>query len=257
MTKGWALITGASSGLGREFARLAAADGWNLVISARRTEELDALAAELSTDVVVVTADLSQPGAADTLWDQASDGRDIDLLVNNAGIGVHGRFATAGNARERGSVALNVVAHTELLQRALFDFRERGVRGQVLNVASLAAVMPAPSMAIYHASKAYVLSLSDAVHYECKRDGITVTALCPGPTRTGFFDAAGLDKTWLTTVMPMPTADTVAAAGWRALKSGKRSVTPGLMPKIIAFSARLTPRGLLSRMNGFFWGRRN
>jgi short-subunit dehydrogenase len=252
---GWALITGASSGLGREFAKLAAADGWNLVIAARRTDEMEALANELSVEVVVIPADLSQPGAADKLWDAASDGRDIDLLVNNAGIGVHGRFATAGDERERGAVALNIVAVTELLQRALFDFRKRGVQGRVLNVASLAAFMPAPSMAIYHASKAYVLWLTDAVHYECKRDGITVTALCPGPTPTGFFEAANTGKTWLTTV-PMQTADVVAATGWRALKAGKRAVIPGLVPKLIALSARATPRGLLARVNAFFWGRR-
>ncbi|WP_288928643.1 SDR family oxidoreductase [uncultured Maritimibacter sp.] len=253
---GWALITGASSGLGLEFAKLAAADGWNLVISARREDELRALADTLPTEVVVVTADLAEPGAADRLWRAANDGRSIDLLVNNAGFGVHGRFATCGDERERGSVTVNMVAVTELMQNALKQFRAAGTKGKVLNVASLAGYMPSPNMAIYHATKSYVLTLSEAVHYECKRDGITVTALCPGPSKTNFFGAAGIDSAWLTSFLPMLAPDVIARAGWRALEAGKRVEVPGFVTKLVVLSAKITPRGLLARMNGFFWSGR-
>lgn len=248
----WALITGASSGLGIEFARLAAADGHDLVISARSTDRLDTLAAELPTQTVVIPADLSQPGAADRLWESANDGRRIEILVNNAGLGIHGNLGRAPDL-ERGTLSVNVVAATELMQRALADFRDHGTRGRILNVASLAAFMPAPTMGLYHASKSYLLSLSEAVHHEAKAAGITVTALCPGPTRTGFFDAAGLGNSGVARLMPLQSAPQVARAGWRGMMAGKRTVIPGLATKALAVSTRVAPRGVMARVNKRFW----
>lgn len=254
---GWALVTGASSGLGQEFARLAAADGWNLVISARRTDALETLAAELSTEVVVLPADLAEPGAAAKLWQAASDGRDIDLLVNNAGFGAHGPFAGKDAARERASVAVNVMAFTELLQCAIADFRTRGAAGKVLNLASLAAFSPSGEVAVYHATKAYVLSLTEGVRADLQGTPITVTALCPGPTRTEFFSSANIRDVRLTGVLPMQSAAKVARIGWQALKDGRGTALTGPIQRLVAFSSRLQPRSFQARSNGYFWASRN
>lgn len=253
---GWALITGASSGLGREFAKLAAADGWNLVISARRTDELNALAAELATDVVVIPADLAESGAGIALWEKASEGRDIDLLVNNAGFGAHGKFAKGDAARERASVMVNVAAFTELLQCAVTDFRARKVPGKVLNLASLAGFFPSGEVAVYHATKAYVLALVEGVRADLRGTGITVTALCPGPTRTEFFSSASISDVWLTRFLPMQSAAKVARIGWDAMKRGKGVTLTGPMHSLVAFSSRFQPRALQARMNAFFWSKR-
>lgn len=259
--KAWVLITGASEGLGREFADIAAADGHDVILSARQAEKLAALAQDLQTrhgiKAVVIPADLAAPGEAERLWAEAAQGRDIGILVNNAGLGRNGDFADlAGWDRERASIAVNVTAATTLMKLAVSDMVARG-QGRVLNVASTAGFLPGPHMAVYHATKAYFLSLTEAVGVELAGSGVTVTALCPGATQTNFFAADNAEKaTLLTRLFPMPTARSVAAAGWAAMKRGQRIKVTGLMNKLFAFSPRITPRGLTAWITGQFLKRR-
>lgn len=257
----WALITGASEGFGREFADLAAADGHDVILSARQVEKLEALAADLRArygrQVVVIGADLAVEGAAARLWEAAAQGREIGILVNNAGLGRNGDFADAtGWAREAASVAVNVTAATVLMKQAAVAMAARG-SGRILNVASTAGFLPGPHMAVYHATKAYLLSLSEAVATELRGQGVTVTALCPGATATNFFAADGAEKaTWLTRLFPLPTARWVAEKGWAAMKSGRRVRVTGLQNHLFAFSARITPRPLLAWIAGELLARR-
>jgi short-subunit dehydrogenase len=256
----WALITGASEGLGREFARLAAADGLNLILSARREDLLQALAgdlrAEFAVEAEVIPADLSKEAEAERLWAAASAGRDIGVLVNNAGLGAHGAFSERDEwAREYASMMVNMVSATVLMKEAVTAMTE-GNGGRVLNVASTAAYMPGPWMAVYHATKAYLLSLSEAVAFELRGSGVTITALCPGATRTGFFRAAGFENASLLQRLPMPTAERIALKGWAAMKEGRRVAVPGVDNKIIALSSGLSPRALVLRLTAFFHRRR-
>lgn len=252
----WALVTGASEGLGREFARLAAATGHKVILTARSEDKLRALAAELSVESVVIPADLSQPGEPDRLWAEATAGRAIDVLVNNAGLGRNGAFADpAGWDREHASVQVNVVAATVLMKRAAVDMAARG-SGRILNVASMAGLMPGPNMAVYHATKAYLLSLSEAAAIELAPTGVTVTALCPGATATEFFRADGADGATVLQRMGMPSAESVARIGWEAMLAGQRVVVPGAQNKLTAALVGLTPRGLAARITGRLLARR-
>lgn len=255
----WALVTGASEGLGREFARLAAADGFDVILSARRGDLLEALAVELRAlgqQVEVVTADLAVEGAAERLWQAACAGREIGVLVNNAGLGANGAFSDRAEwGREYASLMVNVVSATVLMKEAVTAM-VAGKGGRVLNVASTAGFMPGPWMAVYHASKAHLLSLSEAVAQELQGSGVSVTALCPGATRTGFFAAGGMEGGTLIQRLPMPTAAEVAAAGWAAMKRGKRVAVPGVQNKVFAFMPRLAPRALVAWMAGLFLRRR-
>lgn len=253
MQAGWALITGATSGLGHEFAQLAAADGMNLVLSARSQSALETLAEDLSSrfsvEAVAIAADLTRPDEVHALWKAASNGREIGTLVNNAGLGAHGDFAHDG-ARESASIAVNVAAFTGLMALAVADMKARGAEGRILNVASTAGFMPGPNMAVYHATKAYALSLSEAVASELSGSAITVTALCPGATKTGFFESAEVQQTWLMKLTPMGRSDRVAAAGWNAMKAGKRIKITGGLNLLLANSPRLMPRRVLTSIAG-------
>ena len=191
-----ALVTGASSGIGEELAKLAAADGCNLVLVARRQERLDALARDLSVahgvSARVITADLANRAAPRRIAEELTKGRlTIDILVNNAGLGIYGPFWERELGKELEVVQVNVVALTELTGLLLPGMISRK-RGRILNVASTAAFQPGPWMAVYYATKAYVLSFSEAIAEELKGTGVTVTALCPGPTITEFQGAAGV-----------------------------------------------------------------
>lgn len=256
----WALVTGASEGLGREFAELAAREGLGVILAARQVEKLATLAAELSVrhgaQTQVIRADLSDPREAERLWAEASAGRRITVLVNNAGLGRNGAFAGAeGWGREWASLQVNAVALTVLMKRAAAAMVAQGA-GRILNVASTAGFVPGPHMAVYHATKAYVLSLTEAVAVELRGTPVTVTALCPGATRTEFFKAdASEGATWLTR-MPLPSARAVAEAGWRAMKAGRTIHVPGLRNRISAFLPRLLPRGSVARMTGMLLVRR-
>ena len=253
----WALITGASEGIGRAMAGVAAADGWNLVISARNLPRLEELAADLhgrnGVRVVPVAADLSQPGAAEMLWQQAvvAAGGGIGALVNNAGFGTHGSFGAERDtlSAERALIAVNITALTELAHLAMAHMRAAGA-GHILNVASTAAFMPTPKMAVYGASKAYVLSLCEALATEAVGTGVTVSVLCPGATATEFFDRANTGTMALMRLGRMPGPGPVARAGWRGMRAGRRIIVPGWINKVSAFGPRLGPRALVAWVAG-------
>lgn len=261
MSDAWVLITGASAGLGVEFARLAAAEGRNVILTARRAERLEALKQELMRDnhgieIEVIPADLSQDGAAQALWDKASAGRGIDILVNNAGLGANGFFGDPDNwPRERAEIAVNVAALSALMSAAIGPMRARG-HGYILNVASTAAFMPAPRMAVYHASKAYVLSLTEAVAEELSGSGVKVCALCPGPVATEFFEQGEMEDSFLLKITRPAPADAVARAGWTGMKRGRRIVVTGVSNKVFAFLPRLLPRRVMVFAMRMVWARK-
>jgi hypothetical protein len=243
-----ALITGASAGLGLEFARQLSAKGHRLVLAARRKERLDALASELG-NARAVAIDLSKPGAAAKLIaDIETHGETVDLLVNNAGFGLIGRFAELDAKRERQMVDLNVGALTDLC-RAAAPAMIRRKSGAILNVASTAAFQPGPKMAVYFATKAFVLSLSEALHEELKPHGVKVSCLCPGPTHTEFGEVAGFNGNGLFDRIAMH-ADDVVRIGLRGLDQNRAVVVTGLVNKIVAASNRFTPRALARKIAG-------
>jgi uncharacterized protein len=242
-----ALITGASSGLGLEFADLLAAQKVNLVLAARRQEPLEELAADLrrkyGVDVLVEPIDLASPGAASRLKNSL-DARSvaIDILVNNAGYGLHGDFLGISIERTVDMIQLNITALTELTY--LFG-RDMAMRrsGYILLVASLLGFQAVPSYAAYAATKAYVLALGEALNDELRPHGVVVTSLCPGHTATGFDASAGAVASPLLRLLTMEPGP-VAASGIRALLQGKAMVVAGLSNKMVAFSNRLTPRSM-------------
>jgi short-subunit dehydrogenase len=256
----WALITGASEGLGREFAILAAQAGFDVILTARQTDKLAALSHELQrayhVEVVVLPANLAAPEAVEQLWLDASANRQIGILVNNAGLGRNGAFADTDNwPREAASISVNVVAATILMKRAVAHMVEHG-SGRVLNVASTAAFMPGPHMAVYHATKAYFLSLSEAVATELRGTGVTITALCPGATDTQFFAADDAVKATLLTKITLASAPAVAQAGWAAMEAGKRVKITGFQNVIFANLPRFAPRALVAWIASVFLKRR-
>ncbi len=245
-----ALVTGASGGIGADLARELARDGHDLVLTARSIEPLKRLAEELRTvgaKVTVLPSDLAAPGAAEALTRCVRDRElAIDVLVNNAGFGDARPFVEAEPGKLSGMLHLNVVALTELTRLFVPGMVERG-RGKVLLVASTAAYQPDPGMAVYGATKAYVLSLGEALAYELAGTGVTVTTLCPGPVHTGFAAAAGAEGNFIFArgIMPVMTPDTVAKAAYRALKKGRRVVIPGLDNKLGAWGGAYAPRWLV------------
>ena len=256
----WALVTGASEGLGQAFATLAAKDGFDVILTARSVDKLQAHARNLrrtySVAVEVMPADLTDPVAVERLWDQASDGRQIGVLVNNAGLGHSGDLTDAqGWPREADSLAVNMIAATILLKRAAAHMKAQG-SGRIINVASTAGFMPGPHMAVYHATKAYLLSLSEAASEELRGSGVTVTAVCPGPTATQFFSAAGVEKKLVISRLPMPSAERVAQAGWAAMTKGRRVKVVGGMNKLFAFAPRIAPRRMVAFTAGIFLKKR-
>jgi uncharacterized protein len=247
----WALVTGASAGLGAEFARQLAAKRMSLVLSARRTDRLEALAAELReqerVQVVVEPSDLGAPGAPQRLWRKASEGRRIDLLVNNAGFGAEGRFDEVPIDRLVEMVRVNCTALMELAHAALGEMRREGAGG-VINVASIAAFQPVPRIATYAASKAFVLSLSEALWAENRAAGVRVLALCPGRTPTEFQRVAGTGDPAGSWGVRQPQA--VVEAALRGLEEGKISVIPGMENRLSTLAGRLVPRRILTGVLG-------
>lgn len=246
-----ALVTGASGGIGEELARLFAAGGHDLVLVARGEERLRRLAGELETKhnvaAHVLASDLSRPEAPREIFDAlAGEGVGVDALVNNAGFGSYGLFAETDLGRELELLQVNVVALTHLTKLFLPGMIARR-RGYVCNVASTAAFQPGPLMAVYYASKAYVLSLSEALANECGGTGVRVSALCPGPTETGFVAAAGMQESKLFDRGAM-SAREVAEAGYRGLFEGKTVVIPGLRNSLLARTVGLFPRTLVTRV---------
>lgn len=240
------LITGASAGLGAEFARACAKRGEELVLVARRKDRLEAIVREIGGKAHVVAADLSVPGAAASLVGQIeAEGLAVETLINNAGFGLAGRFAALPLERQRQMIDLNIALLTELTHLLLPAMIERR-RGGILNIASTAAFQPGPGFAVYFASKAYVLSFTEALHQELKRKGIKVSALCPGPTATEFGDVAGVTSARFSRFAA--DARSVVAAGLNGLDRNKAVVVPGLLNKATAQSSRLIPRGAMRRI---------
>lgn len=249
-----ALVTGASGGIGREIALLLAADGYDLLATGRDAVALNGLANEVSqrcgSATRVVAADLSRPeGVKAVVAAVAADGRAPAFLVNNAGLGAAGAFASQPWEVQRDMIAVNVTALTELT-RALLPAMLAAGSGHVLNVASTAAFLPGPLMATYYASKAYVLSLSEALAEELRGSGITVTALCPGPTRTAFARRAGAEarRLYAGGLLPQLEAARVARAGIEGARRGRAIVVPGALHGTMPVLLRLVPRALIRRL---------
>jgi hypothetical protein len=245
----YTLITGASGGIGYDLALLAAADGKNLVIVARSADKLSQLAEIIrrntKSDVISVDVDLSEEAGVNKLISEiTAKNIQIDTLINNAGFGDFGDFAKADLAKNMEMIRLNISALTQLTHFAMQGMIKSG-KGRIMNVASTAAFMPGPGMAVYYASKAYVLSFSEALTRELKGNGITVTTLCPGPTDTGFAITAGLGKSLMHRMLLPQTSIQVAKAGYKAMLKGKAIEIPGFMNKLSTMTPRFTPRGIV------------
>ncbi len=246
-----ALITGASGGIGLELARICAANGHNLVLVARSAAKLQAIADELAAAHGITArarpADLTEPAAPQAIFDQlAADNKTIDMLINNAGFGDYGPFAESDRAKTMEMVQVNMAALTELTHLFLPGMVARK-SGRVMNVASTAAFQPSPLMAVYYATKAYVLSFSDAIGEELRGSGVTVTTLCPGPTRTGFQAGAAMEQSRLLR-MGLMDVGAVAQAGYTGMIAGKSIVIPGPTNWLGAQLPRFTPRSLTTRL---------
>lgn len=247
-----ALITGASGGIGLELTRVFASEGYNLVLVARSEEKLNEVKADLekraSITAKVIAKDLADPASPQQIFDQLQDeGTQVDVLVNNAGFTVYGRFTETEAQKEQDLLQVNIIALTHLAKLFIPGMVERGW-GKVLNLASVAAFMPGPLMACYYASKAYVLSFSEAIGKELEGTGVTVTALCPGPTESGFQARGNMEESKIVAGRKLPTARSVARSGYRALMKGQSVAFPDFSNWAVAASIRLTPRKLVLNM---------
>lgn len=237
-----ALVTGASTGIGLEIARVLAADH-ELVLAARSAGRLETLASELG-GARAIAVDLTDPAGVAKL---VADVGEVDILVNNAGLGDFGPFAEARTDKLDQMIELNVASLTKLCRAYLPGMLERG-RGRILNVASTASFQPGPLMAVYYATKAYVLSFSEAIAEETRGTGVTVTALCPGPTATEFQAAAAMEDSKLVSGKRLPSAASVAAFGVKAMQRGDVVAVPGLSNRVMAASVRFSPRPIVRRL---------
>jgi short-subunit dehydrogenase len=249
-----AILTGASDGIGAELARLMAKKGHDLALVARRRDRLETLAAEIAgagrPSPLVIALDLADTSAPDALAQALrGGGGEPAMLINNAGFGLQGQVADLNAAEQLKMIDVNVRALTALTLKFLPDLIT--ARGRILNVASVAAFLPGPGMAVYYATKAYVLSFSEALSQELASKGVSVTALCPGPVPTGFQTAAGMSAD-LTKLMKMAqtSPQAVAEAAYRGMMSGRRVVMPSFADWMSASAAALTPRSLLLPMIG-------
>lgn len=250
-----ALITGASAGIGLALARCMAADGWNLALTARNEAALDALARELrdrhGVETLIASHDLADPASPARIEDTLLEaGFTVDFLVNNAGFGTWGPFSEQTLSSQLDMLRVNVLALTELTHRFTGGMRSRDW-GRVLNVASTAAFQPGPNMAVYFASKAYVLHFSEALREELDGSGVCVTALCPGPTVTEFQDRAGMTESRVGANALMMKADPVAAAGYRGALAGRAVVVPGTANRVGSWLPRFVPRFVTRKAAGF------
>jgi short-subunit dehydrogenase len=241
------LITGASGGIGYEFALLFAKNGHDLILVARSGDRLYTIAEELRQQygirVAAFARDLSDLHQVQSLYDAIQqEGIFVDFLVNNAGFGDYGFFAESSWVKSYAMIQLNISSLTMLTYLFVQDMKKQG-RGRILNVASTASFQPGPMMAIYYATKSYVLHLSEALYNELAVHHISVTTLCPGPTETGFQQEANLGNSRLVKGKKLPTAATVAEYGFMAMMQGKRLAIPGLVNKMMVFFIRFIPRG--------------
>lgn len=246
------LITGASGGLGYEFAKLFARDHHNLVLVARSGDKLAQVTAELqahSVTVKTIALDLTAPPAPKFVFDQLQrEGVVVDILVNNAGFGAFGDFAQMAEGEILGQIQLNIAALTELTRLFLPPMVQRR-RGRIMNVASTAGFQPGPLMAVYYATKAYVISFSEAIANEVRDSGVTVTCFCPGATHTGFARRAGNEKSRLFKQVGAMSAEKVALDGYRALMEGRTLAISGAHNWLVAQSTRFAPRKLVTALS--------
>jgi uncharacterized protein len=248
------LVTGASAGIGAELARVFASKGHRLALVARRADRLAALAAEIAAaggkSAIMIPCDLEQADAGDRIAAAlAAEGVEVEYVVNNAGFGLFGPAVELDRVEQLGIIAVNIRAVTDLSLR----FAEHLIRhkGGILNVASIAGFLPGPGMAVYYASKAYVLSLTEALRAELGPRGVRVTALCPGPVPTEFQARAGFKPGFDSAVLDVSPA-AVARAAYRGLMDNKRAVLPGFGIKVVPLMLRLFPRGfILAAVSGF------
>ncbi|WP_058300736.1 SDR family NAD(P)-dependent oxidoreductase [Gorillibacterium timonense] len=241
-----ALVTGATSGLGLEFVKLLAKDGYTLVLVARSEEKLKQLQASgLGVESVILVKDLSLPHAAKEVFAELVRQQiEVDVLINNAGFGLMGAFDELELDQQMEMIQLNIGALTELTRLVLPGMKKRN-RGSILNVASMAAFLPGPLMAVYYASKAYVLSFSEALAEELAGSAVTVTTLCPGPTKTQFGAAANAEGSRL--FKRAMSADQVARQGYAAMKTGKRVIITGTLNRLSIFGTKFIPRSAAAK----------
>ena len=240
-----ALVTGASGGIGKELSMILARNGYDLIVAARRRKELedlrDTIVSENGRDVEIIVCDLTDISSVDSMP------TDVDILINNAGFGDLGPFVDCDPDKQIRMIDLNVRTLTALTRRIVPGMVSRG-KGRILNVASVASFEPGPLMSVYYATKAYVLSFSEALHEELRGTGVTVTALCPGPTNTGFAKAANADGTNLFKEAAGADVVKVAEYGYRCMMKGKAVAVCGLLFKLSIFTVRLLPRCVVRRI---------
>lgn len=249
------LITGASAGIGAELARVFASHGHRLALTARRLPEMNALADEITATgqprPVVIAADLTDPQAPARLQDAlTAAGLEPAIVVNNAGFGLLGDAATLDHGRQLAMIDLNARALTDLSLRFVDSVTRH--RGGILNVASVAGYVPGPGMAVYHATKAYVIAFSEALHEELKADGVRVMALCPGPVPTEFFARAGMTAAYVPAMLTR-SADRVAREAYDGFIGGHRIVAPGTLNRLVTLLPRLLPRGWILAAMSRHW----
>ncbi len=247
-----ALITGASGGIGYEFAQLLAKDQYNLVLVSRSEDKLEHIKKDLENrygiQVIQLPWDLSYPETPEKIYEYIKSKKiAVEVLINNAGVGTWGAFAQSDWKRESATIQINMVTVAQLIHLFLPNMLRQG-KGKILNIASTAAFQPGPLMAGYYASKAYVLSLSEAIANEIKGSGVSVTTLCPGPTQTGFQSAASVKPVKLFSSKKLPTAKDVAEYGYQAMLAGKTIAVHGMKNKILVFLVRFLPRSITTHL---------
>ncbi|WP_026881678.1 SDR family NAD(P)-dependent oxidoreductase [Clostridium akagii] len=241
------LITGASSGLGYEFVKLFSKDNYHLILVARNLKRLEEIKIEFpSTKITIISKDLTAPNAVKELYEKIKAQKfNVDVLVNNAGFGLLGEFDKLDLKRQLNMIQLNISVLTELTHYVLQEMKSRK-DGKIMNVASVASFEPGPLMAVYYATKAYVLSFSEALVEELKGSGITITTLCPGPTSTNFGKVASADKSKM--FSRAMAADVATKIGYHALMKNKRVVIPGASNKAMVYLVKFMPRSLVTKV---------
>lgn len=246
------LITGAASGLGYEFSNLLAKDSYDLILidinENKLKESAQRIKEKYKVSLSILTFDLSQPGIADHIY-KSIENKEIDVLINNAGFGLFGFFSETDWKLEESMIYLHVLTLTHLTKLIIKDMVKKG-SGKVLNISSLAAYQPGPLMAVYYATKAYILSFSEALANEVKGTGVTITVLCPGQTKTNFENIAAINSNTKVSKIKMFTADPVKVAlfGYNAMKAGKTVAIPGTINKIVLLLSRIVPRTITAHL---------